>query len=113
MNNDAQPFFPGRRGFAPMVLDHHSGPGTLGWVIFALQLLMLAALAVLLVRAFTWRPALRRTTTSSTSGGTNADPVDHLRWRYARGEISREEYLQTSRDLGGEPDAPTEELPAS
>jgi hypothetical protein len=31
--------------------------------------------------------------------------------RYARGDISRDEYLQATRDLGGEAEAPTEELP--
>jgi hypothetical protein len=31
--------------------------------------------------------------------------------RYANGDISREEYLQVTRDLGGTPEAPTEELP--
>jgi hypothetical protein len=54
MNNDAPPpFFRG----GGLEQHGHAGPGGLGWVIFALQLLMLAALAVLLVRAFAWRPA--------------------------------------------------------
>jgi uncharacterized membrane protein len=111
MNNDAPPFFrgPGRVFVGPDGFVHHGGPGTLAWVIFALELVMLASLALLLARAFTWRrPQLRRVTT--TTGG---DPLDHLRWRYARGEMTRDEYLQTVRDLGGEPDAPTEELPAN
>ena len=95
MNNDAPPFFRGPG------LEHHHGPGTLGWIIFALQLLMLAALAVLLVRAFAWR---RRPDHQTTA--TAGDPLEHLRWRYARGELTRDDYLQASQDLGGE-------LPAS
>ena len=31
------------------------------------------------------------------------DPLAHLRMRYARGDRSREEYLQATRDLAGEP----------
>ena len=94
-NNGRGPgFFPG-----PAFDAHHGGHGTaLGWVIFALQLLMLAALAVLLVRAFAPRPAWRRPRTATTAD----DPLDHLRWRYARGEITRDEYLQAASDLGGE-----------
>jgi hypothetical protein len=109
-------FFPNGGGFE----GHHGGPPALAWVIFALQLLMLAALAVLLVRAFTQRgprfagpPAgVRR---FKMRPGP-PDPLTHVRMRYANGEISRDEYLQVTRDLGGTPesppDAPTEELPA-
>jgi uncharacterized membrane protein len=102
MNNDGPPFF--RGAFE----QHHGGAGSLGWIIFALQLLMLAALAVLLVRAFAWRP--RRRAQAAPAAG---DPLELVRYRYASGELTRDEYLQASRDLGGEPDAPTEELPQS
>jgi hypothetical protein len=33
--------------------------------------------------------------------------------RYANGDISRDEYLEKTRDLGGTPEEPTEELPPS
>lgn len=112
MNNDAPPFFRGGgRGFAPMRFDHHGGPGVLPWVIFALELLMLAGLAVLLAGAFAWRPRPAGPRFIHRHGP--ADPLDLLRYRYARGEMSRDEYLQATRDLGGTPDAPTEELPPS
>jgi uncharacterized membrane protein len=94
----------GRPLFGPVV-GHHGGPSALTWTIFALQLLMLAALAVLLLRAFTIRPrpagpVQRRFVRRHGP----PDPLTHARMRYANGEINREEYLQVTKDLGGEPD---------
>ncbi len=97
---------------------HHGGPAALAWVIFALQILLLAAVAVLLVRAFASRgprfagpPGARRFVRRPGP----PDPLTHVRMRYANGEISRDEYLQVTRDLGGtpepQPETPTEELP--
>jgi uncharacterized membrane protein len=113
MNNDTPPFGQGQgRGFfmrVPGNFDgggHHGGPGALGWVIFALQLLMLVALTVLLVRAFRFAGPPPGRFVMHRRGPR--DPLAHVRMRYARGDISREEYLQTTRDLGGEPEeAPT------
>ena len=109
-----RPFFVG-----PGFDGHHGGAGsTLDWVIFALQLLMLAALAVLIARAFVRRgprfaggppPYVMRL----RRGGGAPDSLEILRLRYARGEISRDDYLQAHRDLGGAADAPTEERPTS
>jgi uncharacterized membrane protein len=97
-NNGHGPgFFPG-----PAFNAHHGGGSTLGWVIFALQLLMLAGLAVLLARAFMRpRPA------------GPAAPLEIARYRYARGELSHDEYLQVVHDLGGGDEAPTQDLPAA
>lgn len=113
MNNDTPPFGQGQgRGFfmrMPGNFDdggHHGGPGALGWVIFALQLLMLVALAVLLIRAFASPGPAQRQFMMHRRG--LRDPLAHVRMRYARGDISREEYLQTTRDLGGEPEATPE-----
>jgi hypothetical protein len=110
-----RPFFGPDGGFA-----QHGGTSTLAWVIFALQLLMLAGLAVLIVRAFTRRgprfagpPAGARQFTMKPGGPP--DPLTHVRMRYANGDISRDEYLQVTKDLGGTPEPapeePTEELP--
>src|SRR5205823_12346601 len=83
----------------------HGGPGSLAWVIFALELLMLAALAVLLVRAFASRPRPAGPRFGRRHGA--ADPLDVVRFRYARGELTRAQYLPAAHDLGGEADAPT------
>ena len=106
----------GRPLFGPVV-GHHGGPPALAWVIFALQLLMLAALAVLLVRAFTRRgPRFAGGPPPGARGFVRRrpgppDPLTHVRMRYANGDISRDEYLEKTRDLGGTPEEPTDELP--
>ena len=105
--NDFPNVGPGGRGFFMRMPgdfgDGHHGAGTLGWVIFALQLLMLVALAVLLIRAFRFAgPSPQQQFMLHRRGPR--DPLAHVRMRYARGDISREEYLQTTRDLGGEPE---------
>jgi hypothetical protein len=106
-----RPFFDGR-------LDgHHGGPPALAWAIFAIELLLVAGVAVLLVRAFAFRPrpAGPASPPPTRRFRRRPDPLTHLRLRYANGDISREEYLEKTRDLGGvpEPDARTEELPPS
>ena len=44
-----------------------------------------------------WRPQFNQTGPAQTS----QTPVELLKARYARGEITREEYEQMLRDLGG------------
>ena len=113
-NNGHGPgFFPG-----PAFDAHHGGGGsTLGWVVFALQLLMLAGIAVLLARAFmkpkpAGPPGGPRFGPPFRKGGPRPDPLEVARFRYARGELSRDDYLQVARDLGAEDDAPTAEMPS-
>jgi uncharacterized membrane protein len=115
MNN----YYPhdGGRGYMPqMHYESHggNGVGTLGWVIFALELLMLAGIIVLLVRAYStpqYAGASGRSSGRRRFG--QRDPVAQARMRYANGEISRDEYLQITSDLGGAPaasaEAPTED----
>ena len=81
---------------------HHGGPSTLAWVIFALLLaLLLLSLVSMALDAY-YRSQPPR-------GGHALAALDA---RYAAGEVPREEYLQTRRDLGGAvaADAPTEEI---
>jgi uncharacterized membrane protein len=112
MNNDN--FGHGRGFFPGPALNAHpgGGPSSLAWVIFALELLMLAALAVLLVRAFAWRPRpagpdgpRRHFAVRRHGPPPPADPLEVARYRYARGELSRDDYLQVVRDLEGRDEA--------
>ena len=103
------PNFPDNfRGGRPIFdVQHGGGPSALAWTIFALQLLLLAAIAVLIARTFAFRP---RPAGPARRFRARPDPLTHARMRYANGEISRDEYLQVERDLGGGAPAP-EELP--
>jgi uncharacterized membrane protein len=93
------------RGGRPFFEVHQvGGPSALAWTIFALQLLLLAAIAVLIARSFAFRP---RPAGPPRRFRGRPDPLTHARMRYANGEISREEYLQVTHDLGGT----REELP--
>src|SRR4051812_16530278 len=95
-NNPHRPgFFPG-----PGFQEHHGPGSTLGWVIFALQLLMLAGLAVLIARAF-MGPRFARGHRPGPGGRGPGDPLEIARFRYARGELTREQYLELVGDLGG------------
>lgn len=51
----------------------------------------------LVAYAIGWRPQLNQSGLAPTS----QPPVEVLKARYARGEITREEYEQTRRDLEG------------
>jgi|SRR5579862_5498830 len=88
-------------GFAPAF--HQTAPGALAWATFALVLLLVLTIGALLVarlargRQRGWgRPAGRG---FGGPPGRRHDPVDLLRWRYARGEISRDEFVQGVHDL--------------
>jgi putative membrane protein len=71
-------------------------PDGLSWVMFALLLLLFLIAVVSLALALYDRS--HRTTTVSTTSGA----LTELDLRYARGEVSREEYLQRRSDLGGQ-----------
>jgi membrane-associated protease RseP (regulator of RpoE activity) len=73
----------------------------------------LVALIVMLARRD--RPAADASVTTAAyvpaSAATRADPLDILRMRYAKGEITRDEYLTMSSDLNGSGGAPASESP--
>ncbi len=82
--------------FLQMADPWHWGRGVVArWLIvfFFLAFLALLALGVALL----WRRG--NAGTRSDDGGDQA--VDALRLRYARGEMTREEFLQANEDLGG------------
>ena len=67
------------------------------WLVmfFFLAFLALLALGVALL----WR----RGSGSSSSIDAGDEAVEALRLRYARGEMTREEFLQVAEDLGSDP----------
>ena len=87
----------------------HGGWGVLGWLLPLLFIGVLVGLVVWLVLRTTQRPA---PATGPGPGWSPAPPVapnaalEQVRARYARGEISREDFLQMSSDLGGSPYVP-------
>jgi uncharacterized membrane protein len=112
-----QPFPPGgfRGGFAEHVGG--GGPSDLAWVIFALLLvLLLLAIVSLALDAYYRsqgpRPFTKWLPPQMVPGGRALAVLDV---RYARGEISRKDYLRTRDDLGAphnvDEEAPTEIQP--
>jgi uncharacterized membrane protein len=88
----------------------YRGPGLFGLLILAVlvALLVVAVMRLLYMRrAFATRAERwQRQGNGGGHGGWQrhpyADPALHeLRLRYARGELSRDEFLERSRDLGG------------
>jgi putative membrane protein len=78
------------------------GFGWGGWLIGGLMMLLfwggVIALAFFAIRALTRSGGGRAEGGSQPRGGESA--LDILQKRYARGEISREEYLEMKGDLG-------------
>jgi uncharacterized membrane protein len=110
------PFFPRRGGFGDGILPFgdrgaflapgpgHDGLGALEWAIFAIVLATLIAVVFALASRFA-RHRPPHWGRFAFAGAPPVDPVGVVRMRYARGEVSRDEYLQATRDLGGEPEA--------
>ena len=80
---------------------HGWNPG-MGWGTTicggVLGLLILAALVVIAVLLFTRNP-MKRGETSDRPMPTSPSPMDILKERYARGEITREEYQEMREHL--------------
>ena len=87
---------------------YHHGSHPLAWVIFGLLVVILVCVAALLVLRLVGsrRPGKRH----GVFAGGPPEPLGLLRLRYARGEISRDEFAQASQDLRGGP-APLSEPP--
>jgi putative membrane protein len=89
----------------------HHGFGHHGLWFFGLVPLILW---VVLIGVAVWgvlRVTSRRTLVASTAVPAVPRPdgaLEEVRLRYARGEMSREEFVQRSRDLGGNPTEPVD-----
>jgi Short C-terminal domain len=115
-----QPFPFGGARFVERVGDG-GGPSDLAWVIFSLLLVLLLLAIVSLALDAYFRSQRPRPFTKWLPPGIPPGPfrggraLAVLDVRYARGEISRDEFLQTRADLGGAPyedeEEPTEVIP--
>ena len=90
----------------------HAGDGhPFGWLL----VLLIVAVVVGIVSALVFRwLAGRQVGTlrlAPVAGGPAADALGVVRLRYARGEIDREQFLQTTADLGGTETYPVAEPP--
>lgn len=78
----------------------HGGTHLVGWLIFAV---LLALLALAVVYAVTRMGVGARPRPVLGPPAHPDDPLTVLRLRYARGELTREEYLRASEDMGVPP----------
>jgi putative membrane protein len=92
-----------------------AGPSTLAWVIFALLLVLLVlAIVSLAVDAYHRRREARpgqQPAAPFPESGDSSRALAVLDDRYARGEISRDDYLRTRDDLRGVTEATTQVIP--
>lgn len=96
----------------------HAGNGhPFLWLLFFIVLAVVVGLVAALVFRWLARRQVGALRFAPAAGGSAADALGVVRLRYARGEIDREQFLQTTADLGGTgtypvaehpPDAPTE-----
>lgn len=108
----------GGYGFAPMVLQQHDRPNALAWATFALVLFLVLTVGAMIVARLAARDSHRwhghgRGHFAFGGPGPRRDPLDVLRWRYARGEIGRDDFLQGTSDLTARGEAPPPEPPAA
>ena len=97
----------------PVRFAHHSWWWEF-WAHFIPFLLFLAliGLVVWAVVRLSGRTQFPVAASAGVAPGLRADPaLEEVRLRYARGEMSREEFVQRSQDLGGEFGRPTSTEP--
>ncbi|GAB0115472.1 hypothetical protein AcidC75_29960 [Acidisoma sp. C75] len=82
-------------GWAPMMMDW-DGYSSGGWFMMLFGGVIVVALLVFLFRALSWSSPAHHGLPPVLRGSAGLHTLDE---RYARGEISREEYLQKKRDI--------------
>jgi putative membrane protein len=82
----------------------HSGNGHAFWwfLMFLLLAVLVGVVAALVFRWLAGRQAAAVPLAPAALGPAD-DALGLVRMRYARGEIDRDQFLQTSADLGGQP----------
>jgi uncharacterized membrane protein len=94
----------GATGFS--VRMHDAGPSSIEWAILGIVIAILVVVLLLLADRCRHRRFHRRR--GWEHHGASDEPLAIVRTRYARGELTREEYLQSLGDLGapsGKPEA--------
>lgn len=86
---------PGGGGWCPNFFGYGSGAGWAGG-IFSLLLWVLIILGVVFLAKRIFAPASQR---QKPGGASGPDPLGILKERYAKGEISRQEYQEMKADL--------------
>jgi len=95
-------FGPG--GYPPMqqhYVVHASGGHPVLWVLFFVLLALLVGIVSALVFHWLARRRMGTLRLAPAAAGPAADALAVVRMRYARGEIDRDQYLQTTTDLSG------------
>jgi hypothetical protein len=118
--NPGGPNSRGGFGFRPggMLIQHGGHPNALAWATFALVLLLVLTVGALIVARFARRgrrhggPGPGRQFAFGGGPGHRPDPLDVLRWRYARGELGRDAFLEGVADLTAPGAAPPPPPPA-
>jgi len=94
------------------VFNHHGWWWGLGGILPSLLLLILIGVTIWAVLRITTRgPVLAVSPGSSAPAGRRDQALEEVRLRYARDEMTREEFVQRSRDLGGPELDPGEPIP--
>lgn len=82
---------------------HDGGTSSLEWAILGIVIAILVVVLLLLVDHCRQRRRHRRQGWSH-HGASSDEPLAIVRSRYARGEMTRDEYLQSLGDLGAAPE---------
>jgi uncharacterized membrane protein len=83
----------------------------LGGILPSFLLLVLIGVTIWAVLRVTARPVPAAGPGLSAPAGRRDQAVEEVRLRYARGEMTRDEFVQRSRDLGGPELDPGEPVP--
>ncbi|MGD0165983.1 MAG: hypothetical protein ABSC51_01650 [Gaiellaceae bacterium] len=81
---------------------HDAGTSSIEWAVFGIAIAILVGVILLLTDRYRHRRQHRRGW--SHHGGFDK-PLAILRLRYSQGEITRDQFLQASRDLGVSPES--------